>query len=119
VWCILVFVERRKSIPHKRGRQIMSAVINQMVEGISKVYVNLSGDDVYIGVGKNSEDKFVLYWNDYVANEWTEVFDTLPIALLRLAALLECGRSDWEKCFSKAPSQFVLAAECFLEGVVT
>ena len=43
--------------------------------------------------------KVEIWWTDYVTNEWSEIYDSLAQALTRLALLLECMDSDWEKGF--------------------
>jgi hypothetical protein len=48
--------------------------------------------------------KFVLWWTDYVANSWEEMFDSLPVAIARLASLVKCGESD--QFFKYEPQEF-------------
>lgn len=47
----------------------------------------------------NDGTKVQLWWTDYVANDWTEVFDTLGQAFSRLALLIECCDNDWGRFF--------------------
>lgn len=48
--------------------------------------------------------RFVLWWTDYVANSWEEMFDSLPVAIARLASLVKCGESD--QFFKYEPQEF-------------
>jgi hypothetical protein len=62
--------------------------------------------------------KFIVNWTDYVANEWTEEYDLLSEALMRLAMLAACKESNWELGFSTSPEEHqVLVAE-FMEEVL-
>lgn len=48
----------------------------------------------------NDGTKVQLWWTDYVANDLTEVFDTLGQAFSRLALLIECRSNDWDRFFN-------------------
>jgi hypothetical protein len=61
---------------------------------------------------------YTLRWNDGVANEWTESYPTLSVALARAATLAACGESDWEKGFANSPVDFTVNAKNFLVGEV-
>lgn len=37
---------------------------------------------------------FELRWSDYVANEWSETYDDLPVAVARLALLIDVVKND-------------------------
>lgn len=37
---------------------------------------------------------FELRWSDYVANEWSETYNDLPVAVARLAVLIDAVESD-------------------------
>lgn len=62
--------------------------------------------------------RYNLAWNDGVANAWTEVYLSLPVALARVAALVACeddahnGRS-----FPHDKDEFTIVAQAFLYGV--
>ena len=61
----------------------------------------------------NDNDKnkpFVLWWTDYVANDWTERFESLPLVMLRMTALLACEESDWSKGFTTDPENFSITS---------
>ena len=60
-----------------------------------------------------SEKPFVLYWSDNVANDWTETYDKLSTAFLRLATLIKCGELDWDTFFRFDSDEFTLNAEAF------
>lgn len=60
------------------------------------------------------EKPFTLTWNDGVANEWTEDYDTLSLALLRLGTLMKCGESDWDEGFRFDEKEFAENAQAFL-----
>ena len=47
----------------------------------------------------NDGTKVQLWWTDYVANDLTEVYDTLGQAFSRLALLIECRGNDWDRYF--------------------
>ena len=64
-----------------------------------------------------SSDGFVLRWSDFVANEWEENYGSLSVALVRVAALVRCGESDWAKGFMSDAQAFEVSAGLFLAGV--
>lgn len=66
--------------------------------------------------GAGEETGFTLYWNDHLANEWSEWFATLPQALIRLATLEHC--SETGKGFIHGEGNFVVVADAFLKGTV-
>lgn len=49
------------------------------------------------GFKHNDEIAYRLSWTDGVANEWNEWFTELSVAMLRLAVIIRCGESDWQK----------------------
>lgn len=52
------------------------------------------------------EGKWVLYWTDCVANEWTESYDLLSHAVARLACITACAESDYSVSFAQTPENF-------------
>ena len=76
--------------------------------------IRLTNDD-YQATITGVDGVVVLWWTDYVANEWTETYDSLPIALTRLALLAECKDRDWDAGFGYAPSGHEKIAKAFLE----
>ncbi|MBP7629355.1 MAG: hypothetical protein KA758_02790 [Acidimicrobiales bacterium] len=47
---------------------------------------SMAGDD-FVAAIVESDGLFTLWWDDCVANVWVERYETLPLALLRLAVL--------------------------------
>ena len=60
-----------------------------------------------------------LWWTDGVANEWTEEFPTVALAVLRLASLFQCAGSNWTCGFSVEPQEFERLGDEFFLQVVT
>lgn len=56
----------------------------------------------------NDGAKVEFWWTDYVANEWSEVYDNLAQAFTRCALLLECEASNWELGFKNIDSAHVI-----------
>lgn len=56
-------------------------------------------------------------WHDFVANDWVERFDSLAVALARVAALVHCGSSDWASGFATDSQAFSVVADSFLTEV--
>ncbi len=63
-------------------------------------HVDASGTIRYVG------DGFLLEWNDGVVNEWTETWPRLDVAVVRLALLMACGATDWERGFATHEGEF-------------
>lgn len=66
------------------------------------------------GPQNGDSPRFHLCWTDHVANDWVEHFGTLPIALMRLAALIDCV--DTDGTFTDNANGFAAKAALFLEG---
>jgi hypothetical protein len=71
---------------------------------------------VEIVAGLQDLNGYWLMWGDGVANEWVEHFDTMPLALARLA-VLEYSATQ-EKGFAESANEFAVNANAFLEGAV-
>jgi hypothetical protein len=56
--------------------------------------------------------------SDYVANEWSEVYPSLALALLRVANLVACIDADSDGLFASDSAEFVLVGTKFLGGQV-
>lgn len=67
--------------------------------------MNLRHDD-YMAEIRSTEDGFELWWTDYVANEWSEIYRTLAQAIARLALLQHCCETWWEARFVASPERF-------------
>ncbi len=59
--------------------------------------------------------EFILFWNDGVANEWSETYELLSIAVSRLASLIACGEANWEVGFVTTPVSHVEVAQRFID----
>lgn len=66
--------------------------------------------------GVSEDEGFSLHWHDYVVNEWSEWFPTLPQALLRLATLEHCSLTG--EGFIHTEDTFPILADAFLKGTV-
>lgn len=73
--------------------------------------------DVYVKLSGSTVNRWQLYWHDGVANDFTETYDELPIALARLANLMYCGHFDFGRYFTTNADEFLPAARAFLESV--
>jgi len=78
---------------------IPSDVIDQMMFG-----------DTYVKMGRH-QDGYVLWWSDGVANDWTEFYPSLSLALARLATLAAAAESDWQAGFTSGPADFAREAK--------
>lgn len=56
--------------------------------------------------------------SDYVANEWSEVYPSLSLALLRVANLVACIDADSNGLFASDSAEFVSVGAEFLRGQV-
>lgn len=72
-----------------------------------------------IAILKREDGKFDLTWTDYIINVWTETFDDLSTAMLRAAALIKCGETDWDEGFKQSHEEFATVAEHFFNTAVT
>jgi hypothetical protein len=72
-----------------------------------------------IAILKTDDGKFDLTWTDYIINVWTETFDDLSTAILRAAALVKCGETDWNEGFIQGPEEFTKVANDFFINAVT
>jgi hypothetical protein len=74
-------------------------------------------DKYHIGIELHENDgKYSLWWTDFVANDYTETYDSLPVALAGLAVLLACGDSDWERFFKHDNQDFSVLAQDFINS---
>lgn len=64
--------------------------------------------------------EFELRWDDGVANEFTETYDRLSLALLRLGVLVRLAEGDFAAMFAQDDAaEFTLFAEVFLTSTMT
>lgn len=85
-------------------------------------------NDVEYRIDQRPDGRYVLGWGDLVANAWQETYDDLPVALARLAVLLDSLRDDVPPLFQHrtvaehegdapaGPREFVEAAWSFFNS---
>ena len=66
--------------------------------------------------GADEATGFTLHWHDYIVNEWSEWYATLPQALLRLATLEHS--SVTHAGLAHNDDTFPVLADAFLKGAV-
>jgi hypothetical protein len=66
------------------------------------ISVRVANDDFEAEVVAN-DGKYVLRWNDFVANEWSETFDTLTAALTGFSVLVQAIDEEEVADFSLVP----------------
>ena len=66
--------------------------------------------------GSDEATGFTLHWHDYIVNEWSEWYATLPQALLRLATLEHSVTT--QTGLAHNDDNFPLLADAFLKGAV-
>lgn len=76
-------------------------------------------DEVEFAILKTEDGKFDLTWTDYIVNVWTETYEDLSTAMLRAAALVKCGETDWESFFQASSEEFTTVANDFFSKTVT
>lgn len=68
---------------------------------------------------RNADDTFTVNWTDYVANEWTETYEDLSVALLRMAMLAACKELNWDCGFiTTTQEQHLEAAQEFFNQTI-
>jgi len=93
-----------------------------MLERIDEKHVVLRIDfkqEVEFAILKREDGKFDLTWTDYIINVWTETYENLSTAMLRAAALVKCGETNWEGFFQASPEEFTKVANTFFDTTVT
>ena len=68
--------------------------------------VVITREDVTARIHEKPNGDHVLTWHDGIANEWSENYPDLPVALVRLACLMECERQGWATGFRDTPAEF-------------
>jgi hypothetical protein len=56
--------------------------------GVKVLVCEVATDDLIAQINRTETGHFRVTWSDYVANEWAESYETLPVALVRLAWLV-------------------------------
>lgn len=78
----------------------------------------LDKHEVNVSIHQEDDGTYSLLWDDCVVNEWSENFPALSMALARLASLIACGESEWEKGFTQQPPDFLTVADEFFRNTV-
>ena len=76
--------------------------------------IALTRNDFQAAIYPTPDGQFDLTWTDYVANEWTELYPTLPLAIMRLGVLVSCADTNWAEGFAHEADEFTLRASTFL-----
>jgi hypothetical protein len=84
-----------------------------MMNDTAAIKVELPGD-VNARIFENRLG-FTLSWDDGLINLWEETYDSLALALMRLAALSKLADGDWLDAFTHDDEVFALRAKAFLE----
>jgi len=88
--------------------EINNIIRRDEVTEIKKIWITLKDKDYKAEVWELFDpecgNRFVLWWTDYVANSWEEMFTSLPVAIARLASLVKCNESD--PFFKYEPQEF-------------
>ena len=79
---------------------------------MKKEILNIKFDD-FQAIISVADGKAELWWTDYVANEWSEDYDSVAIALTRLALLVECDMAEWNIGFITTPKEHVAEHNAF------
>lgn len=86
---------------------------------VDTVLVSPHGSDVGVKLTAATGGGYDLWWTDFVANDWTEHYDTLAPALARLALLAHSAAGDWHDCwFENDPDGFAASWASFAAGEV-
>ena len=67
--------------------------VRPSARGTWRVVMDFNTDE-FGGMILEDEDGSALVWNDFVANEWVELYSSTPLALMRLAVLLDAVERD-------------------------
>lgn len=94
--------------------------MTQTVQPIISIdIIGRAGVSVEEFVSATGNRLFAVRCFDYVINEWIEVYETLAIALARVAVLAECVESDDTLAFARESVSFAHKAKDFIESEVT
>ena len=87
-------------------------------ESAKELFSVIISDDAKAIVSQGTDDSGYLWWTDFVANEWLEHYQTVSLAIARLALLQACGESVWDKVFRQTPTEFVQQYGKFTEVAI-
>jgi hypothetical protein len=93
------FAERFRE--HNKGVN-METIIKFDYEGSALISVETDGNT------------FTVVCYDYVINEWREDYETLSLALLRVAVLVKCGENNFRDGFATVYEEFSTVGNQFL-----
>lgn len=79
------------------------------------IVLRTTGYEAHI-TGVSEDEGFSLHWHDYIVNEWSEWYATLPQALIRLATLEHSSTTG--EGFIHGEDNFQILADAFLKGAV-
>lgn len=72
-------------------------------------------DGVTACISQGVDDSGFIRWTDNVVNEWIEHYESVSMALARLAVLQECAQGDWLQGFHQNPAEFTQVARKFFQ----
>lgn len=87
--------------------------MTNMMNDTATIKVELPGD-VNARIFE-TELGFTLSWDDGLINLWEETYDSLALALMRLAVLSKLADGDWWDGFTHDEEVFEIRAQAFLE----
>lgn len=76
---------------------VESGTADEAGHKIGDVCLTYIDDSIYFEITKLASDRYELGWSDQVANEWFEELPSLPMAVVRMAAILQCGEHSWDR----------------------
>lgn len=98
-----------QSVAYRRVLEAAKEEIEALVEPVIVWYHN----DEFEAEIKRVDESFMLWWGDYVANEWTETYDDLAVAVARLAVLIDAVAHD--AFMNDEPAEFAASARTWLD----
>ena len=81
--------------------------------------MQINRNDYSATIVEHEDHTATLSWTDYVANDWTEIYPSLSIALMRLATLEQCRRTDWATFFALTPEAHAAESLAWLNNNTT
>jgi hypothetical protein len=79
----------------------------QDYEDATKFFSVAIGDgSAGVNIRTGADGRGFLWWTDFVANDYLEVFPTLASALGRFAALVACSQNEWSRMFAGDSAKF-------------
>jgi len=106
---------------------LLSPIISYVVaDGVARSDKGLDMEAIKFDLNNEAEitverygNSFIVSCGDYVANEWSEDYPTLSLALARVAVLVKCGEVGFnDSGFNNKRDEFVNVAGEFLNDSV-